>query len=124
MLLQALAACAGVTMLSVATSLGVDVAAAPARQKATWTSADPGVGKDAPVGFRSIRLVFDLETEARPSWPRCIRLTERYCVVYQTLSRPAEMAISVTQTAGPDAGAVAADHTRGLFCIRRSMLFV
>src|SRR6266566_2590709 len=53
------------------------------------------VSKDAPVGFRSIRLAFDLDTDASDEQVRTlIRLTERYCVVYQTLSHPAEMAMS------------------------------
>jgi Predicted redox protein, regulator of disulfide bond formation len=54
------------------------------------------VSKEAPVGFRSIRLAFDLDTDASAEQVQTlIKLTERYCVVYQTLSRPAEMAISV-----------------------------
>ena len=58
------------------------------------------VSKDAPVGFRAIRLAFDLDTDASAEQVQTlIKLTERYCVVYQTLSRPAEMAISVNQPA-------------------------
>ena len=53
------------------------------------------VSKDAPVGFRSIRLAFDLDTDASAEQVQTLlRLTERYCVVYQTLAHPAEMTIS------------------------------
>jgi len=98
MLLQALVACAGVTLRAVATSVGIDVdggtVAAEGDLDFRGTLA---VSKEAPVGFRSIRLTFDLETEASAEQIQTlIRLTERYCVVYQTLTHPAQLSMSVT----------------------------
>ena len=102
MLLQALVACAGVTLRAVATSLQIDVAggtiAAEGELDFRGTLA---VSKDAPVGFRSIRLAFDLDTDASAEQVQTlIRLTERYCVVYQTLAHPAEMTMSAGAGAG------------------------
>jgi len=101
MLLQALVACAGVTLRAVATSLGIDVAGGTVAAEGDLDFRGTlAVSKDAPVGFRSIRLAFDLDTDASAEQIQTlIKLTERYCVVYQTLSRPAEMAISVNQPA-------------------------
>ena len=96
MLLQALVACAGVTLRAVATSLGIDVAGGTVSAEGDLDFRGTlAVSKDAPVGFRSIRLAFDLDTDASAEQVQTlIRLTERYCVVYQTLSHPAEMTIS------------------------------
>ena len=101
MLLQALVACAGVTLRAVATSLQIDVAGGTVSAEGDLDFRGTlAVSKDAPVGFRSIRLAFDLDTDASAEQVQTlIKLTERYCVVYQTLSRPAEMAISVSQAA-------------------------
>jgi uncharacterized OsmC-like protein len=103
MLLQALVACAGVTLRAVATSLGIDVTGGTVSAEGDLDFRGTlAVSKDAPVGFRSIRLAFDLDTDASASAEEVqtlIKLTERYCVVFQTLSRPAEMAISVSQAA-------------------------
>ncbi len=101
MLLQALVACAGVTLRAVATSLGIDVAGGTVAAEGDLDFRGTlAVSKDAPVGFRAIRLAFDLDTDASAEQVQTlIKLTERYCVVYQTLSRPGEMAISVTQAA-------------------------
>ncbi len=101
MLLQALVACAGVTLRAVATSLGIDVAGGTVTAEGDLDFRGTlAVSKDAPVGFRAIRLAFDLDTDASAEQVQTlIKLTERYCVVYQTLSRPGEMAISVTQAA-------------------------
>ena len=101
MLLQALVACAGVTLRAVATSLGIDVAGGTVAAEGDLDFRGTlAVSKDASVGFRSIRLAFDLDTDASAEQVQTlIKLTERYCVVYQTLSRPAEMAISVNQPA-------------------------
>jgi uncharacterized OsmC-like protein len=102
MLLQALVACAGVTLRAVATSLGIDVAGGTVSAEGDLDFRGTlAVSKDAPVGFRSIRLAFDLDTDASAEQVQTlIRLTERYCVVYQTLSHPAEMTISAEAPAG------------------------
>jgi uncharacterized OsmC-like protein len=101
MLLQALVACAGVTLRAVATSLGIDVAGGTVSAEGDLDFRGTlAVSKDAPVGFRSIRLAFDLDTEASAEQVQTlIKLTERYCVVYQTLAHPAKMAMSVSQAA-------------------------
>jgi uncharacterized OsmC-like protein len=103
MLLQALVACAGVTLRAVATSLGLDVAGGTVRAEGDLDFRGTlAVSKDAPVGFRSIRLAFDLDTEASAEQiETLIRLTERYCVVYQTLAHPAELSVSAAQVTPP-----------------------
>jgi uncharacterized OsmC-like protein len=97
MLLQALAACAGVTLRAVATSLGIDVAGGAVRAEGDLDFRGTlAVAKDAPVGFTAIRLSFELDTGASPAeLDTLLRLTERYCVVYQTLARPAHLTASL-----------------------------
>jgi len=99
MLLQALVACAGVTLCAVATSIGVELRDATIRAEGDLDFRGTlGVSKEAPVGFQTIRLYFDLDTDApEDQQATLIRLTERYCVVYQTLRQPAD--IEVTRTA-------------------------
>ena len=96
MLLQALVACAGVTLRAVATSLGIDVAGGTVAAEGDLDFRGTlAVSKEAPVGFRSIRLRFDLDTEASAEQVQTlVRLTERYCVVYQTLAHPAQLSVS------------------------------
>lgn len=96
MLLEALAACAGVTLGAVATSIGVSI-----REGTVVAEGDLdfrgtlGVSKEVPVGFQRIRLVFDLKTDASDDQlADLIRLTERYCVVYQTLRCSPEIIVS------------------------------
>jgi uncharacterized OsmC-like protein len=98
MLLQALVACAGVTLRAVATSLGIAVAGGTVRAEGDLDFRGTlAVAKDAPVGFTAIRLNFDLDTDASPDQlGTLLRLTERYCVVYQTLSRPAQLTAALT----------------------------
>jgi uncharacterized OsmC-like protein len=89
MLLQALAACAGVTLRSVATSLEVEVTGAIRAEGDLDFRGTMGVAGDgeAPVGFKAIRLIFDVRTdESEERLATLLRLTERYCVVYQTLA--------------------------------------
>jgi uncharacterized OsmC-like protein len=87
MLLEALAACAGVTMRAVATALGLEVAGSITAEGDLDFRGTLGVDKAAPVGFREIRLRFDLDTPAGDDdVARLIDLTERYCVVLQTLT--------------------------------------
>src|SRR3982750_4396165 len=90
MLLEALAACAGVTMAAVATSIGVELRGGTVRAEGDLDFRGTlGVSKEVPVGFERIRLRFDLDTDAdEEQIATLIRLTERYCVVYQTLVRP------------------------------------
>jgi uncharacterized OsmC-like protein len=90
MLLEALAACAGVTLRAVATALDI-----PLRGGTVTAEGDLdfrgtlGVSKEAPVGFQEIRLGFDLDTDATPDQlATLIKLTQRYCVIYQTLAQP------------------------------------
>ncbi|HUB78603.1 MAG TPA: OsmC family protein [Bryobacteraceae bacterium] len=97
MLLEALAACAGVTLSAVATSLGVQLRGGVVRAEGDLDFRGTlGVSKEAPVGFREIRLQFDLETDAPADQVETLRrLTERYCVVYQTLRQPPPIAVSL-----------------------------
>jgi uncharacterized OsmC-like protein len=101
MLLQALVACAGVTLRAVATSLQIPIAGGTVHAEGDLDFRGTlAVSKDAPVGFTSIRLGFDLDTGATAEQIQTLlRLTERYCVVYQTLAQPVAMTASVTQRA-------------------------
>ena len=101
MLLQALVACAGVTLRAVATSLGIEVSGGTVRAEGDLDFRGTlAVAKDAPVGFISIRLSFDLDTDAsQEKLDTLLRLTERYCVVYQTLAHPAQLTASLTRQA-------------------------
>jgi uncharacterized OsmC-like protein len=96
MLLEALVGCAGVTLRAVATALGISLDGATIEAKGELDFRGTlGVSKEAPVGFKQIRLHFDLETDATEEQiANLIRLTERYCVVYQTLNHPAKMDVS------------------------------
>jgi uncharacterized OsmC-like protein len=100
MLLQALVACAGVTLRAVATSLGIDVAGGTVRAEGDLDFRGTlAVSRDAPVGFTAIRLSFELDTGASPQQrDTLLRLTERYCVVYQTLAHPAQLSAALTAT--------------------------
>ena len=100
MLLQALVACAGVTLRAVATSLGIAVTGGTVRAEGDLDFRGTlAVAKDAPVGFTAIRLNFELDTDASADQlDTLLRLTERYCVVYQTLSRPAQLTAALTAT--------------------------
>jgi uncharacterized OsmC-like protein len=87
MLLQALVACAGVTLRSVATSLQIEVGGSVRAEGDLDFRGTLGVDREAPVGFRAIRLLFDLDGDADDEQlATLMRLTERYCVVYQTLA--------------------------------------
>jgi uncharacterized OsmC-like protein len=90
MLLEALVACAGVTLRAVATSLGISVVSGTVRAEGDLDFRGTlGVDREAPVGFRAIRLSFQLSTDADEGELATLqRLTERYCVVWQTLSGP------------------------------------
>src|SRR5881397_2217414 len=96
MLLEALVGCAGVTLSAVATALGIPLRNATIRAEGDLDFRGTlGVSKDVPVGFKQIRLKFDLDTDASEErLATLLRLTERYCVVYQTLARPPKIDIS------------------------------
>jgi len=89
MLLQALVACAGVTLGAVATSLEINIKNGIVRAEGDLDfKGTLGVSKESPVGFKDIRLFFELETDApQEQLDTLLKLTERYCVVYQTLSK-------------------------------------
>ena len=96
MLLEALVACAGVTMRAVATSIGIDVGGTiHAEGDLDWRGT-LAVEKEAPVGFTAIRLRFELESDAgEEELATLLKLTERYCVVFQTLATPPSLEVSV-----------------------------
>ena len=101
MLLEALVACAGVTLKAVATALDI-----PLRSGRVVAEGDLdfrgtlGVAKDAPVGFAQIRLRFEVETEAaQDKLDQLLKLTERYCVVYQTLKAGPPIDVKLNRTA-------------------------
>ncbi len=100
MLLEALAACAGVTLRAVATSLEIGVAAGVVTAEGDLDFRGTlAVSKEAPVGFRSIRLSFELETDASDDeLDTLTRLTERYCVVWQTLATGPALAAAWTRS--------------------------
>jgi len=95
MLLEALVGCAGVTLSAVATALGIPLRGATIKAEGDLDFRGTlGVSKDAPVGFKEIRLNFDLDADAsEEQLATLIRLAERYCVVYQTLTRPATISV-------------------------------
>jgi uncharacterized OsmC-like protein len=95
MLLEALVGCAGVTLRAVATALKISLPSATIRAEGDLDFRGTlGVSKDVPVGFKEIRLNFDFDTDASEEQiATLIRLTERYCVVYQTLSHPAKISV-------------------------------
>jgi uncharacterized OsmC-like protein len=96
MLLEALVACAGVTMNAVATALGYPLRDAIVRAEGDLDFRGTlGVDKDAPVGFRDIRLYFDIDADlSEEQRATLFKLTERYCVIYQTLRNPPRMRLA------------------------------
>ena len=95
MLLEALAGCAGVTLRAVATAIGVELRDARILAEGDLDFRGTlGVSKDVPVGFKRIRLRFELDTDASEEQrATLVRLTERYCVVLQTLCSPPAIAV-------------------------------
>jgi uncharacterized OsmC-like protein len=97
MLLQSLVACAGVTLQAVATALSI-----PLRSGTISAEGDLdfrgtlGVSKDVPIGFSAIRLTFHLDTDASPDQTgKLLKLTERYCVILQTLKVPPQVSVTI-----------------------------
>src|SRR6184192_1301272 len=102
MLLEALVGCAGVTLRAVATALDIQLRDATIQAEGDLDFRGTlGVSKDVSVGFKQIRLRFDLDTDANEEQlATLLRLTERYCVVYQTLSHPAKIDVEYRLAAG------------------------
>ena len=107
MLLEALAACAGVTLKAVATVLGVRIKGGTVRAEGDLDFRGTlGVDADAAVGFSDVRLRFDLDTDATArERDKLIELTERYCVIYQTLSRAPRLGLEAHLLAPGETGA-------------------
>lgn len=97
MLLQALVACAGVTLRAVATALGIAVRSGRVTAEGDLDFRGTlGVSKEVPVGFEAIKLRFDLDTDANEEQLQTLlKLTERYCVVYQTLRQPPALTVAL-----------------------------
>lgn len=104
MLLDALVACAGVTVKAVATAIGFDLRGGKVVAEGDLDFRGTlGVAKDVPVGFREIRLVFELDSdEPRERVDQLIALSERYCVVYQTLAKPTALSVQPAQRSTVD----------------------
>jgi uncharacterized OsmC-like protein len=100
MLLEALVACAGVTLKAVSTALEIPLKSATVSAEGDLDFRGTlGVAKDAPVGFAEIRLRFDVDTEApQDKLDQLLKLTERYCVVYQTIKSGPPVAVSLQRT--------------------------
>lgn len=105
MLLQALVACAGVTLASVATAFGITLREAVVSAEGDLDFRGTlGVSKEAPVGFQRIRLHFDLDTDAPAELvAKLIGVTERYCVVFQTLASPPQVVVTHSTASGQGA---------------------
>lgn len=105
MLLEALVACAGVTLNAVATALGIELRDAQLRAEGDLDFRGTlGVAKEVPVGFHDIRLTITVDTDATPEQiDTLIRLTERYCVVYQTLANKPVLSVDCRRESTPRA---------------------
>jgi uncharacterized OsmC-like protein len=97
MLLESLAACAGVTLKAVATAMGIALRGATVSVEGEIDFRGTlGVAKDVPVGFRAIRMTFEVDSDApREQLGKLVSLTERYCVVYQTLAKPPAIEVAL-----------------------------
>jgi uncharacterized OsmC-like protein len=99
MLLEALVACAGVTLKAVATALEIDLRKGVVKAEGDLDFRGTlGVAKDAPVGFRAIRLTFEVESDApQDKLDTLLKLTERYCVVFQSLNVRPDLSATLTR---------------------------
>jgi|HubBroStandDraft_1064217.scaffolds.fasta_scaffold00055_77 uncharacterized OsmC-like protein len=106
MLLEALVACAGVTLRAVATALNIELAGGRVVAEGDLDFRGTlGVDKEAPVGFKDIRLRFDLDTNASAEQlANLVRLTERYCVIYRTLKSPPPVTVSLADNEASERG--------------------
>ena len=101
MLLEALVACAGVTMRAVATAIGIDIRNGTVHAEGDLDfKGTLGISKEVPVGFKQVRLTFNLDSDATPEQQASLeKLTERYCVVYQTLTKGVPVETKYLQSA-------------------------
>ena len=101
MLLEALAACAGVTLVAVATSMGCPLKGGRVVAEGVWDARGTlGVDKTAQVGIQDIKIAFELEGDLdEPTRQRLIQLTERYCVILATLRHPPEVSVAISGSA-------------------------
>ena len=101
MLLEALVACAGVTLKAVATSLGIPIRRATIRAEGDLDFRGTlGVARDVPIGLTAIRLAYDVDADATPEQiAKLLQLTERYCVISQTLSHPPAVTHTLSRSA-------------------------
>ncbi|TDR90448.1 OsmC family protein [Enterovirga rhinocerotis] len=99
MLLEALVACAGVTLKAVATALGIELRKGIVKAEGDLDFRGTlGVDKGAPVGFRTIRLAFEVETDApQEQIDQLLKLTERYCVVFQTINTKPQLDVTMAR---------------------------
>jgi uncharacterized OsmC-like protein len=102
LLLEALVACAGVTMSAVATSMGISIRSAAVVAEGHWDARGTlGVDRSAPVGMTDVSLRFDIDADADDeTMARLVSLTERYCVIAQTLAHPPTMTFDYRRTSG------------------------
>ena len=102
MLLEALVACAGVTMCTVATAMGVKLRGGRVIAEGHWDARGTlGVDRDVPVGLSDIALTFELDTDADPATvQRLVEMSERFCVIYQTLRTPPRLSVTHQLVAG------------------------
>lgn len=103
MLLQALAACAGVTLTAVATAMGIKIQNGRILAEGEWDARGTlGVDRAIPVGLTDLRLTFTLETDCEPALlERLLATTERYCVILQTLRTPPRLSLALDRTPQP-----------------------
>jgi uncharacterized OsmC-like protein len=102
MLLEALVACAGVTLNAVATAMGVKLRGGRVTAEGHWDARGTlGVDRNTPIGLTDVTLRFDLDTDADPATvERLVATSERYCVIYQTLRNPPRLAVTHGSIAG------------------------
>ena len=103
MLLEALVACAGVTISAVATAMGVKLRGGRVIAEGHWDARGTlGVNRDVPVGLTDIALTFELDTDAEAGTvQRLVEMSERFCVIYQTLRTPPRLSVTHRITGGP-----------------------
>jgi uncharacterized OsmC-like protein len=99
MLLEALVACAGVTLKAVATALEIDMRKGVVRAEGDLDFRGTlGLDKDVPVGFKAIRMIFEIDSDApAEKIDQLVKLTERYCVIFQTINRKPELSVAVSR---------------------------